>query len=264
MTSKALAQLAYRARLDARSGVQTGPTAHLAPGCVQANLAILPSEMAAEFLHFCQQNPKPCPLLAMSEPGDPMLPALGRDIDIRTDIPRYRIWQGGKLVAEPLDVRECWRGDLVSFLIGCSFSFEQAMLDDGLPVRHIEQGCNVPMYRTKMPTHPAGRVNGPLVVSMRPRRAADAIRAIQVTSRFPSVHGAPVHLGDPAEIGIADIARPDYGDAVEIRAGEMPVFWACGVTPQAVVAAVKPEFCITHAPGHMLVTDLLNSRMAVF
>jgi len=219
--------------------------------------------MAPEFLHFCQKNPKPCPLLAMSEPGHPMLPSLGRDIDIRTDIPRYRIWRDGELVAEPLDVREYWRDDLVSFLIGCSFSFEEAMLDNDLPVRHIEQGCNVPMYRTCIPTHPAGRFSGPLVVSMRPLKAADAIRAIQVTSRFPAVHGAPVHLGNPAEIGIADINKPDYGDAVEIRAGEIPVFWACGVTPQSVVAAVKPEFCITHAPGHMLVTDLLNSRMAV-
>lgn len=264
MASKALADLAYQARLDARNGTYTGPTANLAPGCVQANLAILPREMAAEFLHFCQQNPKPCPLLAMSEPGNPALPALGRDIDIRTDIPRYRVWRDGELVAEPLDVREYWRDDLVSFLIGCSFSFEEAMLDNGLPVRHIEQGSNVPMYRTNVPTNPAGRFHGPLVVSMRPLKAADAIRAIQVTSRFPSVHGAPVHLGNPAEIGIADIGKPDYGDAVEIREGEIPVFWACGVTPQSVVASVKPEFCITHAPGHMLVTDLLNSRIAVF
>ncbi|SAI54195.1 Uncharacterized conserved protein [Bordetella ansorpii] len=254
---------AYQARLDARSGALTGPTANLAPGHVQANLAILPRALAADFLHFCQRNPKPCPLLAMSEPGSPALPALGHDIDIRTDIPRYRVWRNGELVSEPTDVRDVWRDDLVSFLIGCSFSFEEAMLQDGLPVRHIELGRNVPMYRTSIPTNAAGPFNGPLVVSMRPLKAADAIRAVQVTSRFPAVHGAPVHLGDPALIGIADIDRPDYGDAVEIREGEMPVFWACGVTPQSVVAAVKPEFCITHAPGHMLVTDLLNSRMAV-
>ena len=249
-------ELARRARLDARSGKLTGPTANLAPGHVQANLAILPRALAADFLHFCQRNPKPCPLLAMSEPGDPSLPDLGQDIDIRSDIPRYRVWHNGELVAEPTDVRDLWRDDLVSFLIGCSFSFEEAMLDNGLPVRHIEQGCNVPMYRTNIPTHAAGVFGGPLVVSMRPLKAADAIRAIQVTSRFPSVHGAPVHIGDPALIGIADIDRPDYGDAVEIRAGELPVFWACGVTPQSVVAAVRPDFCITHAPGHMLVTDL--------
>ncbi|MGE8685847.1 MAG: putative hydro-lyase [Achromobacter sp.] len=257
-------ELARQARLDARSGKLTGPTANLAPGHVQANLAILPRALAADFLHFCQRNPKPCPLLAMSEPGAPSLPELGQDIDIRTDIPRYRVWKDGELVAEPTDVRDIWRDDLVSFLIGCSFSFEEAMLDNGLPVRHIEQGCNVPMYRTNVATHAAGVFSGPLVVSMRPLKAADAIRAIQVTSRFPSVHGAPVHIGDPSLIGIADIGRPDYGDPVEIRAGEMPVFWACGVTPQSVVAAVRPEFCITHAPGHMLVTDLVNSRMAVF
>ncbi|CAB3830661.1 putative hydro-lyase [Achromobacter anxifer] len=262
--ARASVELARQARLDARGGKLTGPTANLAPGHVQANLAILPRALAADFLHFCQRNPKPCPLLAMSEPGDPSLPELGQDIDIRSDIPRYRVWKNGELVAEPTDVRDIWRDDLVSFLIGCSFSFEEAMLDNGLPVRHIEQGCNVPMYRTSIPTHAAGVFSGPLVVSMRPLKAADAIRAIQVTSRFPSVHGAPVHIGDPALIGIADINRPDYGDPVEIREGEMPVFWACGVTPQSVVAAVRPEFCITHAPGHMLVTDLINSRMAVF
>ena len=264
MTSDKLADLAYQARLDARSGTLDGPTANLAPGCVQANLAILPRALATDFLHFCQRNPKPCPLLAMSEPGNPFLPELGRDIDIRTDIPRYRVWRHGELVAEPRDVREFWRDDLVSFLMGCSFSFEEAMLENKLPVRHIEQGCNVPMYRTSIPTNPAGVFSGPMVVTMRPLKAADAIRAIQVTSRFPSVHGAPVHLGDPAEIGIADINNPDYGDPVEIREGEIPVFWACGVTPQSVVAAVKPEYCITHAPGYMLVTDLLNSRVAVF
>jgi uncharacterized protein YcsI (UPF0317 family) len=252
----------YQARLDARAGRLSRPTANLAPGYVQANLAILPKSLAADFLHFCQRNPKPCPLLAMSEPGDPRLPELGLDIDIRTDVPRYRVWRSGELVEETRDVKGVWRDDLVSFLIGCSYSFEAAMLDNGLPVRHIESGTNVPMYRTTIATHPAGVFSGPLVVSMRPMNAAQAIRAIQVTSRFPSVHGAPVHFGDPAQIGIADIARPDYGDPAEIRAGEIPVFWACGVTPQAVIAAVRPEFCITHAPGYMLVTDLLNSQLA--
>jgi uncharacterized protein YcsI (UPF0317 family) len=255
---------AHQARLDARSGRITGPTANLAPGHVQANLAILPAALANDFLRFCQRNPKSCPVLAVSEPGDPSLPDLGVDIDIRTDIPRYRVWREGVMVDEPTDVRSVWRDDLVSFLIGCSFSFEEAMLDNGLPVRHIEQGRNVPMYRTNIATNPAGVFSGPMVVSMRPMKAAEAIRAIQVTSRFPSVHGAPVHFGDPAEIGIADIARPDYGDAVDINPGEIPVFWACGVTPQSVVAAVRPEFCITHAPGHMLVTDLVNSRLAAF
>ena len=254
----------YQARLDARSGRLTLPTSGVSPGNVQGNLVILPAALAGDFLRFCQRNPKPCPLLAVSEPGDPALPELGRDIDIRTDIPRYRVWENGLLVDEPTDVRSVWRDDLVSFLIGCSFSFEEALLDNGLPVRHIEQGCNVPMYRTNIATHPAGVFSGPLVVSMRPMKAVDAIRAIQVTSRFPAVHGAPVHLGDPALIGIQDLALPDYGDAVEIRPGEIPVFWACGVTPQSVVASMKPEFCITHAPGYMLVTDLVNSRLAAF
>jgi uncharacterized protein YcsI (UPF0317 family) len=254
--------LSHQARLAARRGELTAPTANIAPGCVQANLAILPKALADDFLRYCLRNPKPCPVLAVSEPGDPALPELGQDIDIRTDLPRYRIWRAGELVEEPLDVRHAWRDDLVTFAIGCSFSFEEAMLDNGLPVRHIEQGRNVPMYRTNVATRPAGMFFGPLVVSMRPLTPADAIRAIQVTSRFPSVHGAPVHFGDPAAIGIADIDRPDYGDRVDIRPGEVPVFWACGVTPQSVVAAAKPEFCITHAPGHMLVTDLPNSRIA--
>lgn len=253
---------AYQARLAARRQAATGPTAGVAPGCVQANLAILPSDVANDFLRFCQRNPRPCPLLAVSEPGDPYLPTLGRDVDIRSDVTRYRVWRDGVMVDEPLDIGDLWRDDLVSFLIGCSFSFEEALVADGIDVRHISQGCNVPMYRTNISTEAAGPFAGPMVVSMRPMVAADAIRAVQITSRFPSVHGAPVHLGDPARIGIHDIGRPDYGDPVEIRDGEIPVFWACGVTPQSVVAAARPNFCITHAPGHMLVTDLRNSRIA--
>lgn len=252
----------YEARLAARSGAFDAPTANVAPGFVQANLAILPRELAFEFLLFCQRNPKPCPLIGVSEIGDPMLPALGRDLDIRSDLPRYRVWQDGELAAEPADIRDYWRGDLVSFLIGCSFSFEEAMLAAELPVRHIEQGSNVPMYRTSIPTTPAGGFSGPLVVSMRPLTPADAIRAVHVTGRFPSVHGAPVHLGDPAAIGIKDIMAPDYGDPVEIKPGEIPVFWACGVTPQAVIAKTRPGFCITHAPGYMLVTDIRNGTLA--
>ncbi|KZE27950.1 putative hydro-lyase [Chelatococcus daeguensis] len=253
----------HAVRLAARTGALTGHTAHLAPGRVQANLAILPVALAHDFLRFCQRNPKPCPLLAVSEPGDPMLPMLGRDVDIRTDVPRYRVWRDGELVSEPTDIRDLWRDDLVAFLIGCSFSFEAAMLADGLPVRHIEQGTNVPMYRTNVPTVEAGPFGGPMVVSMRPLTAAQAIRAVQVTSRFPAVHGAPVHLGDPAAIGIADIGKPDYGDPVEMRPGEIPVFWACGVTPQSVIEHARPPFSISHAPGHMLVTDLSNSAVAV-
>lgn len=251
------------ARLLVRGGGHTGPTAGLAPGCVQVNLAILPVELAHEFLLFCTRNPRPCPLLACSEPGETGLPALGRDIDVRTDVPSYRVWRDGELVDEPAELHRWWRPDLVTFAIGCSYSFEEALLAEGLPVRHIERGCAVPMFRTDIPTVPAGRFHGPTVVSMRPMRPAEAIRAVQVTSRFPGVHGAPVHLGMPERIGIVDLDRPDYGDPVPVGADELPVFWACGVTPQAVVAASRPAFCITHAPGRMLVTDLRNSALAV-
>jgi uncharacterized protein YcsI (UPF0317 family) len=249
-------------RLRIRSGAFTGPTSGLAPGNVQANLVILPKALANDFLRFAQANPKPCPVLGVSEPGDPAFPALGRDLDIRTDLPRYRLWRHGELIEEPTDINHLWRDDLVSFAIGCSFSFEEALVEDGIEVRHIALGCNVPMYRTSIPCVPAGVFHGPLVVSMRPLRPADAIRAVQITSRFPSVHGAPVHLGLPELIGIKRIAEPDYGDAVPVGADELPVFWACGVTPQAAIAAVKPEFCITHAPGSMLITDLRNTRLA--
>ena len=254
---------AAEARREIRAGRHTGQTSGLAPGYVQANLAILPRDLAAEFLRFCQLNPKPCPLLAASEPGDPRLPTLGADVDIRTDLPRYRIWRDGELIEEVPDIKAYWRDDLVAFLLGCSFSFEDALLEDGIPLRHIACGSNVPMYRTNIDTVPAGRFHGPLVVSMRPLKPADAIRAVQITSRFPAVHGAPVHIGKPELIGIEDIMKPDYGDPVAVGADELPVFWACGVTPQSVIAQVKPAFCITHAPGYMLITDLKNSRMAI-
>jgi uncharacterized protein YcsI (UPF0317 family) len=219
--------------------------------------------LAADFHRFCFNNPKPCPLLALSEPGNPRLPRLGADLDIRTDVPRYRVFREGEIIDEPYDIRGHWRDDLVTFVIGCSFSFEQALLENGIGIRHIEQDRNVPMYRTSIQTVPAGVFHGPMVVSMRPMKAADAIRAIQITSRFPAVHGAPVHIGDPELIGIRDLATPDYGDAVEIRQGELPVFWACGVTPQSVVAHAKPSFCITHYPGHMLITDMMNNEFSV-
>jgi len=245
-----------------RSGAFTGPTAGLAPGNVQANLVILPRAYAHDFLRFAQANPKPCPVLAVSEAGSPLFPTLGQDLDIRSDLPRYRVWRDGTLVAEPTDIRDVWRDDLVSFAIGCSFSFEEALVEDGIEVRHITRDTNVPMYRTNIPCVPAGVFHGPLVVSMRPLKPADAIRAVQITSRFPSVHGAPIHFGMPHLIGISDIGKPDYGDPVPINADEYPVFWACGVTPQAVIAQAKPEFCITHAPGCMLVTDLRNTKLA--
>lgn len=255
---------AQRCRAQIRTGDISGPTAGLAHGAVQANLMILPKILADEFLLFCQRNPKPCPVLAVTEPGQVSVPSMGTDIDLRTDVPRYRVWHNGELIDEPTSLLDVWRDDLVSFLIGCSFSFEEALLTEGIDVRHISQGVNVPMYRTNIATQGTRALSGPMVVSMRPFMAQDAIRAIQITSRFPSVHGAPIHLGDPAQIGIADINRPDYGDAVTIHEGEIPVFWACGVTPQAIIDAVKPEFSITHAPGHMLITDVPNTQLASF
>jgi uncharacterized protein YcsI (UPF0317 family) len=255
---------AVQARHAIREGRWTQHTSGLADGYVQGNLVILRKAHADDFLRYCQRNPKPCPVLAVSEPGRPGLPALGADLDIRTDLPRYRVWRNGELVDSPTDIRDLWQGDLVTFVIGCSFSFEQALLDAGLPLRHVEQGKNVAMFRTTVATEPAGPFEGPMVVTMRPFSPQDAIRAVQVTSRFPDVHGAPVHIGDPAQIGIADLSRPDYGDAVEVLPGEIPVFWACGVTPQVAIERARPEFCITHAPGAMLITDLLNHQLASF
>jgi uncharacterized protein YcsI (UPF0317 family) len=255
---------AQAVRQRIRRGEIAGHTSGLAPGCVQGNVAILPQALAGDFLRFCQLNPKPCPVLAVGAPGDPSLPTLGADIDMRTDVPRYRVFRNGALVEEPTDVRHLWRGDLVTFILGCSFSFEWALLEDGLTMHHMLQGKNVPMYRTRVQTTPAGPFHGPLVVSMRSFKPVNAIRAIQITSRFPGVHGAPVHIGLPERIGIRDLARPDWGDAVEVPADELPLFWACGVTPQAVVAEAKPEFCITHSPGSMLVTDLKNSQLSIF
>jgi uncharacterized protein YcsI (UPF0317 family) len=248
------------ARARFRAGLVT-PTAGWCPGWAQANLLALPRDLAYDFLLFSQRNPKPCPVLDVLDAGAVSGPLL--DGDIRTDIPAYRVYVDGELAEETPDVTSWWRGDLVSFLIGCSFTFEAALVEAGVPVRHVEQGVNVPMYRTTRRCRPAGSIAGPLVVSMRPVPAEQVADAVTVTARYPAVHGAPVHVGDPAALGIADLDEPDYGDAVEVRPGEVPVFWACGVTPQAVIAQVKPEFCITHAPGYMLVTDLLNSRLAV-
>ena len=246
-----------------RSGAHTGNTSGYAPGFVQCNIVILPADWADDFLRFCQLNPRPCPLIATStSPGDPALPPLG-DVDIRTDVPSYRVFREGRLAEELPDIRALWRNDLVTFALGCSFSFEEALLADGLEVRNVTEGVNVPMYRSDMDCIPAGPFAGKMVVSMRPFKAADAIRAIQICTRFPAVHGAPVHLGDPGLIGIADLDRPDYGDAVSLHRGELALFWACGVTPQVALEAARPPFAITHSPGCMLVTDLRNSRLAV-
>ncbi len=251
-----------RARQAMRTGAWTRPTAALAPGHVQANLVMLPRDWALDFLLFCQRNPKPCPLLVASEPGAVGLPGWADDLDLRTDLSGYRVFEDGACVADVDDITPLWRDDLVTFALGCSFSFEQAMLDADLEVRHHVHGRNVPMYRTSIDCAPAGRFSGKMVVSMRPFSPADAIRAIQVTTRFPAVHGAPVHLGFPEQIGISDFSRADFGDDPVIHEGELPVFWACGVTPQVVLEEARPPFCITHRPGHMLVTDRSNLSLA--
>ncbi|HXD88759.1 MAG TPA: putative hydro-lyase [Urbifossiella sp.] len=242
-------------RQACRQGQFAGPTPGLAPGFVHANLVAVPRDWAFEFLLFCQRNPKPCPLLDVTEPGDPEPKFAAPGADLRTDLPSYRIWKNGELVDEPTDAMRYWRDDLVAFLIGCSFTFENALVTAGVPVRHIEEGVNVPMYITNIACRAAGRFAGPMVVSMRPLLPSLAVKATQVCSRFPRAHGAPVHFGDRATIGIANLNRPDFGDAVTIHPGEMPVFWACGVTPQAVLMKAKPPFAITHKPGHMFVTD---------
>lgn len=259
--SNSISPQALRAKI--RSGEHSGYTSGFAAGYVQCNIVILPSSHANDFLRFCQLNPKPCPLVAMSnKPGDFSLPPLG-NIDIRSDVPSYRVFRDGLLNEEVPDIASLWRDDLVTFAVGCSFSFEEALLADGLDVRNVTDGVNVPMYRTDIDCSPAGDFAGKMVVSMRPFKAADAIRAVQICTRFPSVHGAPIHLGDPSQIGIADLGKPDYGDAVSLREDELPVFWACGVTPQVALEAAKPPFAITHSPGCMLVTDLRNSQLAV-
>ena len=250
-------------RLACRTGRWAGQTAGLARGFTQANLVILPQDLAQDFLIFCQRNPKPCPLLAVTEPGQVSPGSLAPDADLRTDVPRYRVWRDGQLVDEPTDISSYWQADFVSFLIGCSFTFEDALLRAGVPVRHIELQSNVPMYRTNVPCAPAGVFHGQLVVSMRPMRPADVVRAVQITSRFPRVHGAPVHIGLPEQIGIQDLARPDFGDPVPVHADELPVFWACGVTPQSVIMAARPPLVITHSPGCMFVTDGRDEELAV-
>ena len=248
-------------RAACRKGELAGPTPGLAAGFVQANLVVLPKDWAFDFLLFCQRNPKPCPLLDVTDPGDPEPKAVAPGADLRTDLPAYRVWRHGELVEEPADISAHWRDDLVSFLIGCSFTFETALLNAGVPVRHIDEGRNVPMYRTTVRCKPAGRFAGPLVVSMRPLTPGHSVKATQICSRMPRAHGAPVHLGDPAGIGIHDITTPHYGDPVTVHPGEVPVFWACGVTPQAALAEARPPFAITHKPGHMFLTDLRDHHL---
>ncbi|MBU5625927.1 putative hydro-lyase [Oscillibacter sp. MSJ-2] len=249
-----------KVRHMARSGRLTSPTAGLCPGYAQANLIILPGRWARDFREYARRNSAPCPVLEVLE-GSPKTRLMASDGDITTDFPAYRIYRGGVLCQEETDVSALWQPDFVGFLIGCSFSFEEALLRAGIEMRHITMGRNVPMYKTSIPTHPAGPFRGPMVCSMRPMTPEHARLAAEITARFPHVHGGPVQIDRPEEIGIPDLSRPDYGDAVEVRPGEVPVFWPCGVTPQAAVEAAKPPIAITHAPGHMFVTDVKNESL---
>lgn len=244
-----------------REGKITAPTAGMCAGYAQANLAVMPKDLAYDFLLFTQRNPKSCPVLEVSDVGSRKLKFIAKDADIATDIPKYRIYEHGYLTGEYTDVSAFWRDDLVSFLIGCSFSFESELLETDIPVRHIEEGCNVPMYLTNIPCTPAGIFSGNMVVSMRPLPYDQIVKSVLVTGAMPKVHGAPIHIGDPSVIGIKDINKPDFGDPVNIYPGEIPVFWPCGVTPQSVVMNTKPGFVITHSPGHMLITDIKNANL---
>ena len=244
------------ARPHFRSGAYTGHTAGIGPGMLQGNVAILPEALALDFARFCQRNPQPCPLIGMSDTGNPMMHTLGEDIDIRTDVPRYRIYEHGQLVDEVANITELWRDDYVAFALGCSFTFEDALMSEGINLRHIEENKTVSMFITNIETERAGPFEGGTVVSMRPLSVSDAVRASAICARFPHAHGAPVHVGDPAEIGITDISTPDFGDPTVFKDGEVPVFWACGVTPQNAIRSARPAICITHAPGSMLVTDV--------
>jgi len=248
-------------RRQIRAGQITGPTAGMARGYVQTNVVILPSAWADEFAEFCRLNPRPCPLVARTERGDPEVRLAAPGSDLRTDVPRYRVFRDGVAEAiEPTSIEALWNDDLVGFLLGCSFTFESALIAAGLEVRHVTLGRNVPMYQTSVACQPAGRFAGPLVVSMRPFAAEQVEQVVEITGRFPEMHGAPIHVGDPAAIGIADLARPDFGDAVPVQPGEVPLFWACGVTPQQALAAACPPLAITHSPGAMFVTDRKDSE----
>ena len=239
----------------------TSQTSGMCSGYAQGNLCILPKKYAYDFLLFCQRNPKSCPLLEVTDTGERILKTCAPGSDIATDIPKYRVWQNGTMIAEPLNVKDFWRDDLVSFIIGCSFSFESLLMENGIDVRNISQNCNVPMYLTNIETQRAGIFGGKMVVSMRPIPYSQIVKAVTVTAAMPRVHGSPIHIGTPEAIGIKDLSKPDFGDAVKINDGEVPVFWCCGVTPQSVVMTSKPEFCITHSPGNMLITDFKNTDL---
>lgn len=245
-------------RLLARKGEFVEPTSGYCPGYAQANLIILPKEEAYDFLLFAQRNPKACPLLEVTDVGSRMTKFTATDCDIATDFPKYRIYRDGVLTEEVTDISEYWQDDFVAFIIGCSFSFESEMIDAGIEIRHNTEGRNVPMYMTGIDCVPAGKFSGKMVVSMRPINPKQLVKTVTVTAQLPKVHGSPIHIGDPAQIGIKDINKPEFGDAVTINSGEVPVFWPCGVTPQSIVMNVKPKLAITHAPGYMLVLDVKN------
>ena len=247
-------------RMKIRSGEFAGQTSGICPGYAQANLVVLPFDLAYDFLLFTQRNPRSCPLLEVTDLGSSKTKFIA-DADIASDIPKYRVYRKGKLADTLTDIRSIWQDNFVAFLIGCSFSFEQALLEDGIPVRHIEEHRNVPMYNTSIPCTPSGIFHGSMVISMRPIPQELIPRAVLITGEMPRVHGAPVHIGDPEAIGIHDLTHPDYGDMVTIKEGEVPVFWPCGVTPQNVIMNTRPEIAITHAPGHMLITDTLNTKL---
>jgi len=255
VTTNEVAIEARSARAAIRRGQHTGPTRGLAPGCAQANLVILPEADAADFLRFCTLNPKPCPVLEVTKVGSPYPSEMATGADLRVDVPRYRVFRDGHLVAEPTDITQWWRADLVAFLLGCSFTFEWALASAGLATAHRQGGVNVPMYITDRRCIPVGRLDGPMVVTMRPFSPADATRAAAISRRFPAMHGGPVHVGDPKALGVNALDRPDFGDPVRIGPGEVPVFWACGVTPQVVIQRAGLPLAIFHAPGHMFITD---------
>jgi|TARA_B110000908_G_scaffold172620_1_gene241380 uncharacterized protein YcsI (UPF0317 family) len=247
---------AVEVRAAIRAGTYDGHTAGLAAGKLQCNLAILPERFALDFLRFCQRNPKPCPVVGVSDSGNPNMPTLAGNIDIRTDVSKYRVFRNGSLSEEVTNIADIWADDLVTIALGCSFTFENALLRSGIPVRHIETSMNVPMYRSNIDLVPAGRFGGQMVVTMRPIPEAQVAQAKEISGRFPQAHGAPIAVGDPVQIGITDLSQPDWGDAVEIRDGEVPVYWACGVTPQNVLLDAGLPLCVTHSPGHMLISDV--------
>lgn len=244
-------------REEVRAGRFTGPTNGQCPGFLQCNLVVLPQgRHAFDFLLFCQRNKKACPLIEVCDVGSPFPDGIARGADLRTDVPKYAIYKDGALEKEVDDVTDYWPEDSVAFLIGCSFSYDGALLDAQIPLRSAEQGKNVPMFKTNLKCRSSGSLSGCMVVSMKPIKATDVAREVEITSKFPHAHGAPVCIGCPASIGIYNLDEPDWGEAVEMQPDEVPVFHACGVTPQSILMSSKVAFAITHSAGHMFVSDL--------